>query len=73
MGVFKMTDDNISKRDYFAGKAMAAMIQSIDSENNYLRFKEHANEKNMSVSEWIATESYKQADAMLSIRLNDSK
>lgn len=55
----------VSKRDYFATKTMQAMIASIDSESTYQRLKHLANGKGLTVSQWIAKEAYKQADAMM--------
>lgn len=55
-------------RDYFAARAMAGIVSSIDSEENYRRLRTHANEEGMSVSQWIARDAYKQADAMMKER-----
>lgn len=55
-------------RDYFAAKAMQGIVSSIDGEDNYRRLRGHATDAGLSVSEWIARDSYKQADAMLKAR-----
>lgn len=55
-------------RDYFAAKAMQGMVSSITDEDGYDRFRAHAAAQGLSVSQWIARDSYKQADAMLEAR-----
>jgi hypothetical protein len=55
-------------RDDFAIAAMQAIITSIDSEANYRRLRGHAEREGLSVSQWIARDAYKQADAMLEAR-----
>ena len=55
-------------RDYFAANAMQGIVSSIDSEDNYQRLRGHASKGGLSVSEWIACDAYKQADAMLAER-----
>ena len=55
-------------RDYFAAKAMQGIVSSIDGEANYQRLRGHAAGAGLSVSEWIARDAYKQADAMLKAR-----
>ena len=55
-------------RDYFAAKAMQGIVSSIDGEDNYRRLRGHAAAAELSVSEWIARDAYKQADAMLKAR-----
>ena len=55
-------------RDYFAAKAMQGIVSSIDGEDNYRRLRGHAAAAGLSVSEWIARDAYKQADAMLKAR-----
>jgi hypothetical protein len=58
----------MSLRDYFAAKAMQGIVASIDSEENYQRLRGIAFDEGLSVSEWIARDAYKQADAMLKAR-----
>lgn len=58
-------ESGMTLRDWFAGQCCAAMVSSIDSEDNYLRIKNHAGHEGLSVSQWIAKDAYKQADAML--------
>lgn len=55
-------------RDYFASKVMQAMITGIDTDEKFLRYRNIAKEKGMNVSEWIASDAYKQADAMMKFR-----
>lgn len=55
-------------RDYFAAKVMQGIVSTIDSEEGYWRLREHANRCSMNVSQWIARDAYKQADAMLEAR-----
>ena len=55
-------------RDYFAAKAMQGIVSSIDGEANYQRLRGHAAGAGLSVSEWIARDAFKQADAMLKAR-----
>ena len=48
---------------------MQGMVASIDSEDNYQRMREHARRAGLtSVSQWIARDAYKQADAMMEAR-----
>lgn len=61
--------DGMSLRDYFAAKAMQGIVGSIDSEEGYTRLVEVAHLNGCErVSEWIAKDAYKQADAMLVAR-----
>jgi hypothetical protein len=55
-------------RDWFAGRAMQGIVSSIDGEDNYERLRRHAADECMSVSQWIARDAYKLADAMLAAR-----
>lgn len=63
-----ISSTGMTLRDYFAAKAMQAMITGIDTDEKFLRYRSIAYEKGLSVSEWIAQDSYKQADAMLKQR-----
>ncbi len=58
----------MSLRDYFAAKAMQGIVGSIDSEECYERLRGHAKASGLTVSQWIARDAYKQADAMLAER-----
>lgn len=60
-------------RDYFAARAMAGIVSSIDSEANYARLREHASRAGMNLSQWIARDAYKQADAMIAERAKEQK
>ena len=53
--------------EHFAGLAMQGIVSSIDSEENYQRLKNLAQIDGLSVSEWIARDAHKQADAMLAV------
>lgn len=64
----RVYDSGMTLRDYFAAKVMTAMITGIDTDEKFLRYRSIAYEKGLSVSEWIAQDSYKQADAMLKHR-----
>lgn len=55
----------MSMRQHYAGLAMQAMVSSISDEEGYLRLRDHALMDSMTVSQWIARDSFKQADAML--------
>lgn len=57
--------DGMSLRDYFAGRTMQAMVSTITTEDAFQRLRAIAAEAGLRVSEWIARESYKQADAMI--------
>ena len=46
-------------------KIAAAMVSSIDSAENYDRLRNHAGSLGLKVSQWIALDSVKQADALL--------
>ena len=58
----------MSLRDHFAGLAMQGIVSSIHSEEDYQRIWKLAQYGGLKVSEWIARDSYKQADAMLRAR-----
>lgn len=59
-------------RDWFAGQAMQGIVGSIDGEDNYQRLRDLANREDISVSQWIARDAFKQADAMLDARVAES-
>lgn len=65
---FNCGEPGMTLRDYFAAKAMQGIVSSIDGEANYQRLRGHATDAGLSVSEWIARDAYKQADAMLKAR-----
>ncbi len=65
---FNNGEPGMTLRDYFAAKAMQGIVSSIDGEGNYQRLRGHAADVGLSVSEWIARDAYKQADAMLKAR-----
>lgn len=50
---------------HYAGLAMQAMVSSIHNEEGFDRFRAHARAEGLSVSQWIARDSFKQADAMV--------
>lgn len=54
-----------SERRHYAGLAMQGMVSSIHDERGYDRLKLHAQVEGLTVSQWIARDSFKQADAML--------
>ena len=59
----------MSLRDYFAAKCITAMVNTIRTDADYMRYRVLAKECDMeSVGEWFAHEAYKQADAMLTAR-----
>lgn len=53
-------------RQHYAGLAMQAMVSSIHNAEAFERFRLNANAEGLSVSQWIARDAFKQADAMLS-------
>ena len=55
-------------RDHFAGMAMQGMISSIKDQDQLDRMRDWANKNQMSLAQFIAYDSYKQADAMLQAR-----
>ena len=65
---FNLGKPGMTLRDYFAAKAMQGIVSSIDGEGSYQRLRGHAADVGLSVSEWIARDAYKQADAMLKAR-----
>ena len=65
---FNCGEPGMTLRDHFAGLAMQGIVGSIDSEDSYRRMRGHASAAGLSVSEWIARDAYKQADAMLKAR-----
>ena len=63
-----MVGRGMTLRDYFAAKAMQGMVSSIATEDDYRRLSGHASASGLTVSEWIARDAFKQADAMLKAR-----
>lgn len=63
----------LTKREYLAGLAMQAIVSSIDSEENYQRLKGHASARGLKVSQWIANDAVKQADAILAALTDKEK
>lgn len=57
--------ERLTKREEFAKAAMQGIVGSIQSEDGYNRLARHAAVKDMKVSEWIAHDAVKQADALL--------
>lgn len=55
----------MSMRQHYAGLAMQGMVSSIHNEDGYRRMHAIAELEGMTVSQWIARDSFKQADAML--------
>lgn len=53
------------QRSYFSGLAMQGIVSSITSGDSYYRLKQVAQDCNLTLSQWIAKDSIKQADAML--------
>ena len=47
---------------------VAGMVSSIATEDDYRRLSGHASASGLTVSEWIARDAFKQADAMLKAR-----
>lgn len=59
-----MTD--IELLDHFAGLAMQGMVSSINDQESLNRLRRHANSVvGMTLSEFIADDAYKQAEAMI--------
>lgn len=59
----------VKEQDSFARAAMNGMIASITDGHCYDRLKFVAKEEGLTLSQWIAKESYKQADAMMKERV----
>lgn len=55
----------LTKREMFAAMAMQGIVGSISSEAEYQRLKSLANAEHLNVSQWIARDAVKQADALL--------
>ena len=64
----RANDPGMDLRDYFAAKAMQGVVSSIATEDDYRRLSGHASASGLTVSEWIARDAFKQADAMLKAR-----
>ena len=62
------SQEGMTLRDYFAAKAMQGVVSSIATEDDYRRLSGHASASGLTVSEWIARDAFKQADAMLKAR-----
>ena len=63
-----ISSSGLTVRDYFAAKAMQGVVSSIATEGDYRRLSGHASASGLTVSEWIARDAFKQADAMLKAR-----
>ena len=57
--------DKIKLRAELAGKCAAAMVSTITNDDDYTRVYYLAQEQGMKVSQWIARDSVKQADAVM--------
>jgi hypothetical protein len=57
-----------SLRDYFAVTISHGIVSSIRSEADYRRLRELGYPLGLTVSQWIARDAYKQADALLAER-----
>ncbi|WGH24498.1 hypothetical protein EAb13_CDS0080 [Acinetobacter phage EAb13] len=55
-------------RDHFAGLAMQGMLASIEDQTQLDRLRDWARKNNQTLAEFIASDSYKQADAMIAAR-----
>lgn len=65
----KSVHTGMSLRDYFAAKVCAAMVSTITTDDGYWRAKAIAESAGFpGLSEWFASDAYKQADAMLAER-----
>lgn len=62
----------ITMRQHFAGQAMQGMVSSIVRGEEYDRMRHWAQLEGLTVSQWIARDSFKQADAMLAESDKDS-
>jgi hypothetical protein len=58
-------DPGMTLRDKFAESAMNGIVSSIISGDNYDRLRAVANGRGLTLSQWIARDAYKQADAMI--------
>jgi hypothetical protein len=62
----------MSLRDYFTAKNVAAMVSTIRSDEDYQRAKRIAKDHGFdAISDWIAYDSGKQADASLKERMKN--
>ena len=57
--------DRDKLRAELAGKVAAAIVSTIRNEEDYCRYSNLGCELGLSVSEWIAKDSVKQADALM--------
>lgn len=55
----------LTKRELFAAMAMQGIVGSISSEAEYQRLRALASAECLNVSQWIARDAVKQADALL--------
>ena len=60
--------EGMSLHDRVAIEVTGAIVSSIDSEENYNRLQSHAAREAMTLSQWIAHEAFKQADAFIAER-----
>lgn len=74
MGPFEISPPNfipmgkVNLRDHFAGLAMQGMLASIKDQTELDRLRDWARKNNQTLAEFIASDSYKQADAMIAAR-----
>ncbi|MBF9261603.1 hypothetical protein I0P11_10730 [Acinetobacter baumannii] len=64
----KIHSQPIDLRDYFATAAMQGMVSSMKDQEQVDRLRSWAKTKGQTISQFIATDSYKQADAMIAER-----
>lgn len=55
----------LSMRDEFAKAAMQGMVSSLKDQQQLDRMRQYANQNGMTLSQFIAKDAYKQADAMM--------
>ena len=57
--------DKIKLRAELAGKCAAAMVSTIKDDEDYWRIRHMATPDGLNVSQWIARDAVKQADALM--------
>lgn len=68
----KIHSQPMDLRDYFATAAMQGMVSSMKDQEQVDRLRSWARTKGQTISQFIATDSYKQADAMIAERESGS-
>lgn len=67
-GSFDKNMEGMTLRDWFAGKALSALIRNYSCEKDFEAFTTQAKMRNLAIPQLLAGMAYENADAMLAAR-----